>query len=87
MKQKASRLTRLFNVVCVRRPCWLLALGAGLQWAQWWAKTSQTWQVDNLLQWLVDSCWDKAPAIITTAVLSHYELKSLGAGTIGISAA
>ncbi len=35
----------------------------------WWRKTSEDWQYDELLHWLIASCWKRTPTAIAASLL------------------
>jgi len=42
----------------------------------WWVRTSDTWQYHELINWLIESCWEIKPAAIAAGLLQHRLNKS-----------
>ncbi len=50
------------------------------RWVIWWLRTADNWKYDELLNWLIRSCWDNNPAVLIAAgLLEQYKLKDQSA--------
>lgn len=46
-------------------------------WCSWWRRTvASDWSIEELLQWLLDSCWRPHPAITYIAGRLHQEINT-----------
>jgi hypothetical protein len=34
------------------------------KWASWWSKTAETWDIEALLSWFIETCWELPLAAI-----------------------
>jgi hypothetical protein len=58
---------------------WMVIDGVSLQKTRnylhrfilWWQKTAEDWQYDELLHWLIASCWERTPAAIAAGLLQN----------------
>ena len=56
---------------------WMVIDGVSLQktrnylhrFVLWWQRTAEDWQYDELLNWLIASCWERTPAAIAASLL------------------
>ena len=50
------------------------------RWVIWWLRTADYWKYDELLKWLIRSCWQNNPAIfIAAGLLEQHKLKERAA--------
>lgn len=46
------------------------------QWAMWWARTSEVWELKELIEWFIESCWDIVPAAYAAGTMKHHVIES-----------
>ena len=47
------------------------------RWLVWWLRTAVIWKYDELLNWLIHSCWENNPAThIAKGLLEQHNLKA-----------
>lgn len=40
-------------------------------WALWWVKTAETWDIEALLSWFIETCWQPPIAAIAERLRQH----------------
>jgi hypothetical protein len=41
------------------------------RWAVWWAETAETWDIEALLSWFIETCWQLPLAAIAEGLRQH----------------
>jgi hypothetical protein len=58
------------------------------RWAAWWAKTSEDWQYQELLQWFIDVCWNaQVSAYAACAYQLHFNKLCTRTDVVAVAAA
>jgi hypothetical protein len=58
-----------------------------VQWARWWTKTANIWDFQTLVEYFINTCWQKEPADIADEVLSRYFIELHSVNNCGSSLA
>ncbi|MEO9205334.1 MAG: hypothetical protein ABI296_06430 [Gammaproteobacteria bacterium] len=51
-------------------------------WALWWVKSAETWDVEALLSWFIETCWEEPVAAYAEGLRQHHKTTLFGKTTL-----
>ena len=52
------------------------------RWAIWWIETAEIWDIEALLSWFIETCWQLPLAAIAEGLRQHNRTTLLGKTTL-----